>query len=91
MAVTCVEHTRRLTRLQHMMYYSHAFYNRAAHEDGACAVHEIYVAHMLYTKVNSHVTCEFGLSHSIKIEGHTYVPARKCQLRRQLYHIYVAT
>ena len=44
------------------------------------------IARMLYMKVNSRVTCEFGLSHSTKIE-HTCVLARKWQLRRELYHM----
>ena len=39
--LTCVQHTRRLTRVQHTKYYSHASYNRAAHEDGFYAAHEI--------------------------------------------------
>ena len=39
--LTCVQHTRRLTRVQHMKYYSHASYNRAAQEDGSRAVHKI--------------------------------------------------
>ena len=36
-----MQHTRRLTRVQHMKYYSRASYNRAAHEDGSRAVHEM--------------------------------------------------
>ena len=43
------------------------------------------IACVLYTKVNSHVTCEFWLSHSTKIEEHTRVAARECRLRRELY------
>ena len=46
------------------------------------------IACMLYTKVNSRVIREFGLSHSTKKE-HTRVPARECQLRRELYCKYV--
>ena len=34
----------------------------------------------------SHVTREFGLSHSTKIEEHTHFAACKCQLRHELYH-----
>ena len=41
MAVNLCEHTRRLTRVQHTKYYSHASYNHAAHEDGSHAAHEI--------------------------------------------------
>ena len=43
------------------------------------------ISHMLYTKVNSRVTCEFRLSHSTKIEEHTSVHTLECQLRRELY------
>ena len=42
--LTCVQHTRRLTRMQHTKYYSHASYNRAAHKDGSRAAHEIELA-----------------------------------------------
>ena len=42
---------------------------------------------MLYTKVNSHVTREFGLSCLTKIEEHTCVTACECQLRHELYCI----
>ena len=42
--LTCVQHTRRLTRVQHMKYYSRASYNRAAHKDGPRAAHEIELA-----------------------------------------------
>ena len=42
---------------------------------------------MLYTKVNSHVTREFGPSHLTKIEEHVCVAARECQLRREQYRI----
>ena len=42
--LTCVQHTRRLTRVQHTKYYSCPSYNRAAHEDGSRAVHEIKLA-----------------------------------------------
>ena len=78
-----MQHTRRLTRVQHTKYFSRASYNHAAHEDGSHAAHEI--ARVLYTKVNSRVTCEFGLSHLTKIEEHTYVAAHACQLRCELY------
>ena len=36
-------------------------------------------------KVNSHVTREFGLSHSTKIQEHTSVVVRECQLTCELY------
>ena len=39
-----MQHTRRLTRVQHTKYYSHAFYNCPAHEDGSHAAHEMEVA-----------------------------------------------
>ena len=42
--LSCVQHTRRLIRVQHTKYYLHASYNRAAHEDGSRAVHEIELA-----------------------------------------------
>ena len=42
-------------------------------------------AQVLYTKVNSHVTREFGLSNSTKIQEHMHVAAHECQLRRELY------
>ena len=42
--LTCVQHTRRLIRLQHTKYYSRASCNRAAHEDGSRAAHEIELA-----------------------------------------------
>ena len=45
-------------------------------------------AHMLYTKDNSCVTREFGLSHLTKIEEHTCVAAHECQLKRELYRNY---
>ena len=35
-----MQHTRRLTGVQHTKYYSCAPYNRAAHEDGSRAAHE---------------------------------------------------
>ena len=47
------------------------------------------IARVLYTKVNSRVICQFGLSHLTKIEEHTHVATRKCQLRRERYRIYV--
>ena len=69
----------------------------AAHKKtDLCAAHEVLLtcflqscstrnrAHVLYTKVNSRVTREFGLSHSTKIE-HTRVAACECQLRFELY------
>ena len=62
---------------------SRASYNRAAHKDGSHAAHEI--APVLYTKINSCITCEFGLSHLTKIGEHTHVAARECQLRCELY------
>ena len=40
-----------------------------------------YSSHVLYTKFISHVTHEFGLSYSTKIEEHVHVPPHKCQLR----------
>ena len=43
------------------------------------------IASVLYKKVNYSVTREFELSHSIKIAEHMCVPARECQLRRELY------
>ena len=36
-------------------------------------------------KVNSLVTCEFGLSHLVKIEEHARVFAHECQFRCELY------
>ena len=45
---------------------------------------------VLYMKVISRVTREFGLSHSTKIQQHTRV-ARECQLIRERYHMYVHT
>ena len=42
--LTYVQHTRRLTRVQHAKYHSCASYNRAAHEDGSHAAHEIELA-----------------------------------------------
>ena len=66
--------------MQHTKYYLRASYNHAAHEDGSHAAHEI--APILYTKVNSRVTCEFGLNHLTKIE---VVAASECQLRCELY------
>ena len=48
-------------------------------------------AHVLYTKVNSRVAREFGLSHSTKIQKHTCVATRECQLRCERYHTYIAT
>ena len=39
-----MQHTRRLTGVQHMKYYSCASYNCAAHEDGSRVVHEIELA-----------------------------------------------
>ena len=36
-----MQHTRRLTRVQHTKYYSHASYNHPAHEDGSRAAHKI--------------------------------------------------
>ena len=44
------------------------------------------IAYVLYTKVNSCVTHEFGLSHLTKIEERTSVATREFQLRRELYH-----
>ena len=38
--LTCVQHIRRLSHMQHTKYYSRASYNRAAHEDGSHAAHE---------------------------------------------------
>ena len=46
---------------------------------------------MLYTKVNSCVTREFGPSNLTKIQEHTRVAARECQLRRELYRSYMHT
>ena len=69
-----------------MKYYSHASYNCAAHEDGSRVAHKI----ELYMKVNSCVTCEFGPSNLTKIQEHTRVVARECQLRCEQYHTYVA-
>ena len=43
-------------------------------------------ARVFYTKVNSRVTREFGPSNSTKIQEHTRVAARECQLRRERYH-----
>ena len=42
------------------------------------------IAYVLYTKVNCHVTHQFGLSYSTKIE-HTHVITCECQLRHELY------
>ena len=42
--LTCMQHTRRLTRVQHMKYYSCASYNRAAHEDRSHAAHKTELA-----------------------------------------------
>ena len=43
--LTCVQHTRRLTDVQHMKYYSLASYNCTVHEDGLShVVHEIELA-----------------------------------------------
>ena len=42
--LTCVQHTRRLTGVQHMKYYSCASYNCAAHKDGSGVAHEIELA-----------------------------------------------
>ena len=78
-----MQHTKRLTRMQHTKYYSRASYNRAAHEDGSRAAHER--ARVLYTKDNSCVTREFGPSNMTKMQEHTHVAARKCQLRNELY------
>ena len=39
-----MQHTRRLTGIQHTKYYSHASYNYAAHEDGSGVAHEIELA-----------------------------------------------
>ena len=41
-------------------------------------------------KVNSHVTREFGLSNLTKIQEHTHVAACECQLRRELYRMWLA-
>ena len=78
--------------MQHTKYYLRASYNcaahkdgpRAAHKDGPRAAHKIYIARMLYTKVNSLVTRKFRLSYSTKI-GHMRVLACECQLRCELY------
>ena len=42
---------------------------------------------MLYTKDNFRVTREFGLSNMTKIQEHTRVAARECQLRNELHRI----
>ena len=42
--LTCVQHTRRLTRVQHTKYYLCASYNRAAHKNRSCAAHKIELA-----------------------------------------------
>ena len=78
-----MQHTR-LTHVQHMKYYLCASYNCAAHKDGSRAAHER--ARVLYTKVKSHVTRKFRLSHSTKIQEHACVAARERQLRCELYH-----
>ena len=39
-----MQHTRRLTRVQHTKYYSCASYNCAAHKNGSCAAHKIELA-----------------------------------------------
>ena len=39
-----MQHTRRLTRVQHTKYYSNSSYNRAAHKDGSHVAHEIELA-----------------------------------------------
>ena len=42
---------------------------------------------VLYTKVNSRVTREFGPSHSTKIQKHARVAAHECQLRHEQYRV----
>ena len=43
------------------------------------------IARVLYMKVNSRVTREFGPSNSTKIEDRMRVAACECQLRHELY------
>ena len=64
--LTCVQHTRRLTCVQHTKYYSCASYNRAAHEDGSRAVHEIkLVCSTQKITLMSHVS-------SVRVTRHKY-------------------
>ena len=88
--------TPSITHVQHTKYYS-----RAAHEVLlacflqscstlrwiSCSAQNI--ACVLYTKVNSRVTCKFRLSHSTKIEEHMCVAERECQLRCKRYRMYI--
>ena len=45
-------------------------------------------AHVLYTKDNSRVTCEFDPSNTTEIQEHTRVAARECEHRNKLYRMY---
>ena len=74
--LTCIQHTRRLIRVQHTKHYLHASYHCAAHKLLlACSARKI--AHVQYTKFDLHAA--HFVSHAClirvttKIEEHTRV------------------
>ena len=82
--LTCMQHTRRLTHVQHMKHYSRASYYHAAHELLlACSAPKI--AHVQYVKVDlnaahfvSHVC--FDLSHDKNRRTHACLPHASVKL-----------
>ena len=83
MAVNCAAHKKTDSRAAHEVLLACFLQSCSTQRWISCRAQNI--AHMLYTKGNSRVTCEFGLSHLTKIEEHMHVAARECQLRCERY------
>ena len=82
----CAAHNKTVLRAAHEVLLACFFQSCSTRRWILCNARNI--AGVLYMKLNSCVICEFGLSQSTKIEEHTRVLARKCQLRHELYCMY---
>ena len=80
----CAAHKKTVSRAVHKLLLAYFLQSCSIRRGISCSAQSI--AHVLCTKVNSCVTCEFGLSHLIKIEEYMSVLACECQVRLELYH-----
>ena len=82
----CAAHTKTDLRAAHIVLLACFLQSCSTQRYISCSARNR--ACVLYMKVNSHVTREFGPSHWTKIQEHMRIATRECQLRCERYRMY---
>ena len=93
--LTCEQHTNSYLHATHEIWLVYALLTSVRHMTyRSHAAHKIYLmctTRILLTSSSFRVTCECWLSHSTKLKATRVLGTCKCQLRRDLYCMYVHT